>query len=88
MELSKEDDMENPSKTLRISEEGKDIISLMPDSILAHILSFWPILDAIKTIQVWRFGNLWHTFCVFFILMNACCMSVEVILILNMTLTI
>lgn len=63
MELSEEeDDTGKASKRLSISE---DRISLLPDSVLAHILSFLPTFDAIKTVQIRRFGNLWHTLRVF-----------------------
>ncbi|XP_021775269.1 F-box/FBD/LRR-repeat protein At5g56420-like [Chenopodium quinoa] len=34
-------------------------LSEMPDEILVHILSFLPILDAVRTVSIRRFGNLW-----------------------------
>lgn len=47
-------------KRLGTSEEYKDFLTDLPDEILLHILSFLPTTDAIKTVLIRRFGNLWH----------------------------
>ncbi|KAI8551710.1 hypothetical protein RHMOL_Rhmol06G0207600 [Rhododendron molle] len=39
--------------------EQIDRISSLPDHLLAHILSFLPTNDAVKTVLIRRFGNLW-----------------------------
>ncbi|XP_021740216.1 F-box/FBD/LRR-repeat protein At5g56420-like [Chenopodium quinoa] len=39
--------------------DGRDRLSELPDEILVHILSFLPILDAVRTVSICRFGNLW-----------------------------
>ncbi|KAF7142085.1 hypothetical protein RHSIM_Rhsim06G0151100 [Rhododendron simsii] len=39
--------------------EQIDRISSLPDPILAHILSLLPTEDAVKTVLIQRFGNLW-----------------------------
>ncbi|OMO65615.1 hypothetical protein CCACVL1_21470 [Corchorus capsularis] len=41
-------------------EEEEDRISSLPDSILIHILSFLPTIDAVRTVLVPRFRHLWH----------------------------
>ncbi|OMO65614.1 hypothetical protein CCACVL1_21469 [Corchorus capsularis] len=41
-------------------EEEEDRISRLPDSILIHILSFLPTIDAVRTVLVPRFRHLWH----------------------------
>ncbi|KAL8468826.1 hypothetical protein ACS0TY_031868 [Phlomoides rotata] len=43
------------------TSDDKDLISDLPDAILVHILSFLPIKDAINTILLRRFGNLWRS---------------------------
>ncbi|KAA8524482.1 hypothetical protein F0562_010905 [Nyssa sinensis] len=40
-------------------EEQMDRISTLPESVISHILSFLPTKDAVKTILVPGFGNLW-----------------------------
>ncbi|KAL8131299.1 putative F-box protein At1g49610 [Apium graveolens] len=40
-------------------DEQEDRLSNLPDSILLHILSFLPMKDAVKTVLLRRFGNLW-----------------------------
>lgn len=40
-------------------EKGEDRLSSLPDPILIHILSFLPTLEAIRTMQIKRFGTLW-----------------------------
>ncbi|KAK9757601.1 hypothetical protein RND81_01G173400 [Saponaria officinalis] len=37
----------------------EDRLSEMPDDLIVHILSFMPTLDAVKTMLLRRFGNLW-----------------------------
>ncbi|OMO54223.1 hypothetical protein COLO4_36555 [Corchorus olitorius] len=41
-------------------EEEEDRISSLPDSILIHILTFLPTIDAVRTVLVPRFRRLWH----------------------------
>lgn len=40
-------------------DDQEDRLSNLPDSILLHILSFLPMKDAVKTVLLRRFGNLW-----------------------------
>ncbi|OMP10150.1 hypothetical protein COLO4_04774 [Corchorus olitorius] len=48
-------------KRQRVCEgEEEDRISSLPDSILIHILSFLPTIDAVRTVLVPRFRHLWH----------------------------
>ncbi|XP_058220152.1 F-box/LRR-repeat protein At3g03360-like [Rhododendron vialii] len=42
-----------------LDDEQIDRISSLPDELLAHILSFLPTKDAVKTVLIRRFGNLW-----------------------------
>ncbi|KAF7141225.1 hypothetical protein RHSIM_Rhsim06G0150600 [Rhododendron simsii] len=42
-----------------LDDEQIDRISSLPDELLAHILSFLPAKDAVKTVLIRRFGNLW-----------------------------
>ncbi|KAG5512749.1 hypothetical protein RHGRI_038856 [Rhododendron griersonianum] len=46
------------AKKVALSEQI-DRISSLPDQLLAHILSFLPTKDAVKTVLIRRFGNLW-----------------------------
>ncbi|XP_010275939.1 PREDICTED: putative F-box/LRR-repeat protein At5g54820 [Nelumbo nucifera] len=46
-------------KMQKADEQGHDMISKLPDSVLIHILSFLPIADAVKTILLRRFKHLW-----------------------------
>ncbi|XP_074270793.1 F-box/FBD/LRR-repeat protein At2g04230-like [Silene latifolia] len=50
-----------PQKHVRSSEGdvGRDRLSEMPDEVLVNILSCMPTLDAVKTVLLRRFGNLW-----------------------------
>lgn len=41
------------------NEDQEDRISKLPDSVLIHILSFLPTEDAVKTLIIPRFDNLW-----------------------------
>ncbi|KNA22157.1 hypothetical protein SOVF_036790 isoform B [Spinacia oleracea] len=41
------------------TNDGRDRLSELPDEVLVHILSFLPILDAVQTVSVRRFGDLW-----------------------------
>lgn len=47
---------------LKKSEDQQDLLSGLPDEILLHILSFLPIEEAVKTVLIRRFGNLWRSF--------------------------
>ncbi|KAK9666459.1 hypothetical protein RND81_14G186400 [Saponaria officinalis] len=38
---------------------GRDRLSEMPDEVIIHILSCMPTLDAVRTVLLCRFGNLW-----------------------------
>ncbi|KAH9611625.1 hypothetical protein KSS87_005091 [Heliosperma pusillum] len=38
---------------------GSDRLSEMPDEVIVHILSYMPITDAVRTMLIRRFGNLW-----------------------------
>lgn len=49
----------NRNKKLKSSTENQDRISNLPDSVLVHILSLLPTNDALKTVVIPRFGNLW-----------------------------
>ncbi|KAG5545419.1 hypothetical protein RHGRI_017785 [Rhododendron griersonianum] len=58
--------MSNGDAEISIRERQKvalneqiDRISSLPDPILAHILSLLPTEDAVKTVLIRRFGNLW-----------------------------
>ncbi|KAG5512748.1 hypothetical protein RHGRI_038855 [Rhododendron griersonianum] len=58
--------MSNGDAEISICERQKvalneqiDRISSLPDPILAHILSLLPTEDAVKTVLIRRFGNLW-----------------------------
>uniref|UniRef100_A0A803ME70 F-box domain-containing protein n=1 Tax=Chenopodium quinoa TaxID=63459 RepID=A0A803ME70_CHEQI len=53
--------MESTSKKSKASmrNDARDRLSELPDEILVHILSFLPILDAVRTVLIRRFGNLW-----------------------------
>ncbi|KAG5512750.1 hypothetical protein RHGRI_017783 [Rhododendron griersonianum] len=42
-----------------LDDDQIDRISSLPDELLAHILSFLPTKDAVKTVLIRRFGNLW-----------------------------
>ncbi|XP_027062463.1 F-box/LRR-repeat protein 25 [Coffea arabica] len=46
---------------LKKSEDQQDLFSGLPDEILLHILSFLPLEDAVKTVLIRRFGNLWRS---------------------------
>ncbi|XP_074307430.1 F-box/FBD/LRR-repeat protein At5g56420-like isoform X2 [Silene latifolia] len=47
-------------KLNRLKEDvGRDRISELSDDVIIHILSFLPTLDAVKTVLLRRFGNLW-----------------------------
>ncbi|XP_074307285.1 F-box/FBD/LRR-repeat protein At5g56420-like [Silene latifolia] len=50
-----------PQKRMRFSkvDVGLDRLSEMPDQVIVHILSFMSIRDAVKTMLLRRFGNLW-----------------------------
>ncbi|KAK9757568.1 hypothetical protein RND81_01G171100 [Saponaria officinalis] len=50
-----------PSEGTNGSEDrlSEDRLSEMPDHLIVHILSFMPTLDAVKTMLLRRFGNLW-----------------------------
>lgn len=51
---------EASNKRQKASEDDQeDRLSSLPDSILLHILSFLPMKDAVKTVLLRRFGNLW-----------------------------
>ncbi|KAA8524483.1 hypothetical protein F0562_010906 [Nyssa sinensis] len=49
----------NSSKNQKISENERDRISSLPDSVLVHILSFLPTKDAVQTVLVPPFRHLW-----------------------------
>ncbi|KAL9247653.1 hypothetical protein vseg_021064 [Gypsophila vaccaria] len=42
-----------------ISVGGRDRLSEMPDEVIVHILSCMPIVDAVRTVLLRRFGDLW-----------------------------
>ncbi|KAH9610567.1 hypothetical protein KSS87_019871 [Heliosperma pusillum] len=48
-------------KRIRCSKEdlGRDRLSEMPDEVLVNILSCMPTLNAVRTVLLRRFGNLW-----------------------------
>ncbi|XP_074307284.1 FBD-associated F-box protein At4g10400-like [Silene latifolia] len=50
-----------PQKPVHSSkvDVGLDRLSEMPDQVLVHILSFMPNRDAVRTMLLRRFGNLW-----------------------------
>lgn len=48
-------------KRVKTSDDYKNFISDLPDEILVHILSFLPIKDAINTVLLRRFGDLWRS---------------------------
>ncbi|KAK9757593.1 hypothetical protein RND81_01G172800 [Saponaria officinalis] len=50
-----------PKKMIRLKGTNNfdDRLSGMPDHLIVHILSFMPTLDAVKTMLLRRFGNLW-----------------------------
>ncbi|WOG98777.1 hypothetical protein DCAR_0418122 [Daucus carota subsp. sativus] len=55
-----EEIFEASKKKQKVSEnDQEDRLSNLPDSILVHILSFLPMEDAVKTVLLRRFGNLW-----------------------------
>ncbi|KAH9618053.1 hypothetical protein KSS87_013669 [Heliosperma pusillum] len=41
------------------ADAGPDRLSEMPDEIIVHILSCMPTFDAVRTMLIRRFGNLW-----------------------------
>ncbi|XP_021740206.1 F-box/FBD/LRR-repeat protein At5g56420-like [Chenopodium quinoa] len=49
----------NDKKASMMKNNARDRLSELPDDILVHILSFLPILDAVRTVLIRRFGNLW-----------------------------
>ncbi|XP_074302818.1 F-box/FBD/LRR-repeat protein At3g26920-like [Silene latifolia] len=46
-------------KQLTSMKPGKDRLSEMPDEILVHILSYLPTAEAVRTMLIRPFGNLW-----------------------------
>ncbi|XP_074270424.1 F-box/FBD/LRR-repeat protein At5g56420-like [Silene latifolia] len=48
-------------KRIRLSEDNvdRDRLGEMPDDVLVRILSCLPIIDAVRTVLLRRFGNLW-----------------------------
>ncbi|KAH9615072.1 hypothetical protein KSS87_007574 [Heliosperma pusillum] len=50
-----------PQKRTRSSkfDVGLDRLTEMPDQVIVHILSFMPTRDAVRTMLLHRFGNLW-----------------------------
>ncbi|KAH9605622.1 hypothetical protein KSS87_002674 [Heliosperma pusillum] len=47
------------SKKSRSCESNEDRLSGLPDELIVHILSFMPTLDAVRTMLIRRFRNLW-----------------------------
>ncbi|XP_074297845.1 F-box protein At4g09920-like [Silene latifolia] len=41
------------------ADAGRDRLSEMPDEVIVHILSYMPTLDAVETMLIRPFGNLW-----------------------------
>ncbi|XP_074302806.1 F-box/FBD/LRR-repeat protein At3g26920-like [Silene latifolia] len=41
------------------SSKNRDRLSEMPDEVIVHILSYLPIVDAVRTMLIRPFGNLW-----------------------------
>ncbi|KAJ4827304.1 hypothetical protein Tsubulata_028264 [Turnera subulata] len=52
------DHYEDESRSKDVGDQV-DRLSNLPDLVLAHILSFMPIQDAVKTMQLRSFGSLW-----------------------------
>ncbi|XP_074270786.1 F-box/LRR-repeat protein At5g02910-like [Silene latifolia] len=50
-----------PKKHTSSSEDdsARDRLSKLPDDVVVHILSCMPIIDAVRTVLLRRFGNLW-----------------------------
>nr|AGO67237.1 f-box family protein [Silene vulgaris] len=48
-----------PRKRLCLSKEDRDRLSELPDTVIVRILSYMPIIDAVRTVLLRRFGNLW-----------------------------
>ncbi|XP_074270788.1 putative F-box/LRR-repeat protein At5g02930 [Silene latifolia] len=51
----------SPQKHTSSSEDDsdRDRLSKLPDDVVLHILSCMPIIDAVRTVLLRRFGNLW-----------------------------
>ncbi|XP_074270783.1 F-box/FBD/LRR-repeat protein At5g56420-like [Silene latifolia] len=51
----------SPQKHKSSSEDDsdRDRLSKLPDDVVLHILSCMPIIDAVRTVLLKRFGNLW-----------------------------
>ncbi|XP_074307263.1 F-box/FBD/LRR-repeat protein At4g26340-like [Silene latifolia] len=41
------------------ADAGRDRLSEMPDEVIVHILSYMPTVDAVRTMLIRPFGNLW-----------------------------
>ncbi|XP_074270779.1 putative F-box/LRR-repeat protein At5g02930 [Silene latifolia] len=50
-----------PQKRIRTSEDDsdRDRLSELPDDVVVRILACMPIIDAVRTVLLRRFGNLW-----------------------------
>ncbi|KAM7492288.1 hypothetical protein LguiA_035209 [Lonicera macranthoides] len=46
-------------KNKGLEDEQEDRLTNLPDCLLIHILSFLPVKDAVNTVLLRRFGNLW-----------------------------
>ncbi|XP_074272663.1 F-box/LRR-repeat protein At1g55660-like [Silene latifolia] len=48
-----------PQKRICSSKNGRDRFSELPDDVIVRILSCLPTVDAVRTVLLRRFGNLW-----------------------------
>ncbi|XP_074270420.1 putative F-box/LRR-repeat protein At5g41630 [Silene latifolia] len=48
-----------PEKQICSSKEDRDRLSELPDDLIVRILSCLPTIDAVRTVLLRRFGNLW-----------------------------
>ncbi|XP_074270799.1 putative F-box/LRR-repeat protein At5g41630 [Silene latifolia] len=48
-----------PQKHICSSKEDRDRLSELPDEVIINILSCMPTIDAVRTVLLRRFGNLW-----------------------------
>ncbi|XP_074270803.1 F-box/FBD/LRR-repeat protein At5g56420-like [Silene latifolia] len=49
----------SPQKHICSVKEDRDRLSELPDEVIINILSFMPTVDAVRTLLLRRFGNLW-----------------------------
>ncbi|XP_074307276.1 F-box/FBD/LRR-repeat protein At1g13570-like [Silene latifolia] len=47
------------SQKRKCFSKNRDRLSEMPDDVIVHILSYLPAVDAVRTMLIRRFGNLW-----------------------------